>query len=105
MALLSHVAPVSTKLNGTHKPATYTAQPGPSVPPHPLGIKPLGNKYLASGPNARECAGTFQVLPDEILAVFLEYLDQTSLRRLGYTCKFLFAFCSSDDLWKTIFLE
>jgi hypothetical protein len=77
----------------------------PSVPLHPLGIKPLGNLFLASGPNARSLLGTLQTLPDEVLAVLLEYLDQTTVRRLGYTCKFLFAFCSSDDIWKTLFLE
>lgn len=77
----------------------------PSVPIHPLGIKPLGNLFLASGPNARNCIGTFQNLPDEVLAVLLEYLDQGIVRKLGYTCKFLFAFCSADDIWKTLFLE
>jgi hypothetical protein len=77
----------------------------PSVPLHPLGIKPLGNLYLASGPNARNSIGTLQALPDEVLAVLLEYLDQGCVRQLGYTCTFLFAFCSYDDIWKSLFLE
>ncbi|KAB5563432.1 hypothetical protein GE09DRAFT_1285338 [Coniochaeta sp. 2T2.1] len=81
------------------------ADDGPAVPLHPLSIKPLGNLYLASGPNARDSLGSFQALPDETLAVLLEYFDQRTVRQLGYTCKILFALCSSDDVWKSLFLE
>ena len=76
-----------------------------AIPPHPLGLKPLGNKYFASGNDARESLGPLQALPDEMLMVLLEYLDCRALRRLGYTCRFLYAFSLSDDLWKSIFLE
>ncbi|KAL2022819.1 hypothetical protein VTK56DRAFT_4635 [Thermocarpiscus australiensis] len=76
-----------------------------SVPPHPLGIKPLGNKYFSNGKDARKSLGTLQVLPDEMLMQLLEFLDKRSLRLLGYTCRFLYACCMSDDVWKTIFLE
>ncbi|EAA29184.1 Clavaminate synthase-like protein [Neurospora crassa] len=76
-----------------------------SVPTHPLGIKPLGNKYFHTGTDARVNLGDLQVLPDEMLAQLLEYLDKRTLRLLGYACKFLYAQCSYDDLWKTIFLE
>ncbi|KAK3337134.1 hypothetical protein B0T19DRAFT_348718 [Cercophora scortea] len=76
-----------------------------SIPSHPLGIKPLGNKYFSAGNDARKAIGTFQVLPDEMLAQFLEFLDKRTLRLLGYTCRFLFAHCISDELWKSIFLE
>jgi hypothetical protein len=40
-----------------------------------------------------------------MLVHLLEYLDERSLRTLGYTCRFLFAICGSDDLWKSLFLE
>ncbi|KAK4152417.1 hypothetical protein C8A00DRAFT_16262 [Chaetomidium leptoderma] len=76
-----------------------------SIPSHPLGIKPLGNKYFSSGEDARMLLGTLQVLPDEMLMQLLEYLDPRALRLFGYTCKFLFACCVVDDIWKTIFLE
>lgn len=76
-----------------------------SIPVHPLGVKPLGNQYFAPGGNARRNIGAFQILPDESLMLLLEQFDAHTLRVLGYTCKFLFAFCSSDDLWKTLFLE
>jgi hypothetical protein len=78
---------------------------GSSVPPHPLGIKPLGNKYFSSGADARRLIGVLQALPDEMLMQLLEYVDERSLRLLGYTCKFLFACCTADDVWKTIFLQ
>jgi hypothetical protein len=40
-----------------------------------------------------------------MLMQLLEFLDQRSLRYLGSTCRFLYAHCGSDDLWKSIFLE
>ncbi|KAG0651192.1 F-box [Hyphodiscus hymeniophilus] len=59
-----------------------------SIPIHPLGVKPSGNQYTATS-NARHRVGFFQILPDEILAIFLEYLDSRELRLLGSTCKFM----------------
>lgn len=76
-----------------------------SIPSHPLKVKPLGNQYLANGPNARASMGTFQLFPDEMLMICLEYLDVSSLRILGSVCKFLYAACRSDDLWKSLYLE
>lgn len=75
-----------------------------SIPHHPLGVKPSGNQYTARS-NSKSSAGPFQLFPDEILALFLEYLDACKLRSLGSTCKFLYAFCRSDDLWKSLFIE
>ncbi|RDW74017.1 hypothetical protein BP5796_07459 [Coleophoma crateriformis] len=75
-----------------------------AIPLHPLGVKPLGNQYTATS-NARHATGPFQILPDEMLAIFLEYLDSRDLQLLGSTCKSLFAFCRSDDLWKALFIE
>lgn len=75
-----------------------------AVPPHPLGVKPSGNQYTASI-NSRHCIGIFQILPDEFVQVLLEYLDARLLRELGSTCKALYAFCSSDELWKALFIE
>jgi hypothetical protein len=75
-----------------------------SIPSHPLGVKPSGNRYTAQS-NARDRAGDFQILPDEILAICLEYLESHQLRLLESTCKFLYAFCRSEDLWKALFIE
>ncbi|KAI1431709.1 F-box domain-containing protein [Xylaria sp. CBS 124048] len=76
-----------------------------SIPMHPMGIKPLGNQYLANGPNARQFTGVVGQLPDEMILHLLEYLDAESLRKLASTCRFLYAFGQLDDLWKTLFLE
>ncbi|KYK58241.1 uncharacterized protein DCS_05254 [Drechmeria coniospora] len=76
-----------------------------SIPLHPHGVKPLGNCYLSHGPNARASSGTWALLPDEMLAVVLEHLDQMDLMKLGSTCKFFHAFCRWDDLWKPLFLQ
>ncbi|KAL2161484.1 hypothetical protein VTH06DRAFT_8046 [Thermothelomyces fergusii] len=76
-----------------------------SVPPHPLGVKPLGNKYFSASTDARLSIGALQALPDEVLMQLLEYMDARTLRMLGYACKFLFACCMADDVWKTVFLE
>jgi hypothetical protein len=70
---------------------------------HPLGVKPLGNQYTASV-DARRFIGPFQILPDEILAILLEGFESRLLQTLGSTCKFLYAFCRSEDLWKTLFI-
>ncbi len=78
---------------------------GSRVPPHPLAIKPLGNKYLSTVADARGSLGSFGALPDEVLMQLLEYVDSYTLRLLGQTCKFLFAFCRDEELWKALFLE
>lgn len=75
-----------------------------SIPHHPLGIKPFGNQYTATY-NSKSSAGSFKLFPDEILAIFLEYLDPNKLQLLGSTCKFLYAFSRSDELWKSLFIE
>jgi hypothetical protein len=75
-----------------------------SIPLHPLGVKPSGNQYTAPS-NARHATGFFQILPDEVVATVLEYLDAPQLDLLGSCCKFLYAFCRSEDLWKALFIE
>ena len=71
---------------------------------HPLGVKPLGNQYFHSGPISRDCLSKWAVLPDELLVTLLEHLDAASLRSLGSTCRFLYAFCHVEELWKALFL-
>lgn len=75
-----------------------------SIPPHHLGVKPSGNQYTATS-NARYALGLFRILPDEVLAIFLESLDAQLLGLLGSTCKFLYAFCRSEEFWKPLFIE
>lgn len=65
----------------------------------------MGNQYLAQGPNARRSIGTWASLPDEIIALVLEDFDRQSLLNLGSTCKFLYAFCHAEELWKALYLR
>ena len=74
------------------------------IPPHPLGIKPSGNAYTASR-NIRPAIGSLAILPDELIIQLLEYLDARELVSLGSTCKALYAFGRSEDLWKALFIQ
>ncbi len=74
------------------------------VPSHPLGIKPAGNAYSATE-NIKLATGAFTALPDELLIQVLESVDAASLKRLGYTCKALYAFSRLEELWKTLCIE
>lgn len=71
---------------------------------HPLGIRPSGNAFTATA-NLKAAIGTFALLPDELLAQFLDYLDAQDLLRLGGTCRALHAFTRSEELWKALFIE
>ncbi|KAH7170630.1 hypothetical protein EDB81DRAFT_876656 [Dactylonectria macrodidyma] len=76
-----------------------------SIPLHPLGLKPLGNQYISTGRNARGSIGVWNMLPDEVMMLLLEHFESPELFTLGHTCKFLYAFCHSDELWKPLFLR
>lgn len=75
-----------------------------AIPAHPLGVKPLGNAYTAKK-NSKTSAGSFGRLPDELLVQLLEHLGAVDLLKLGASCKALYAFTRSEDLWKTLFVE
>jgi hypothetical protein len=101
----SSAATVELQHNGAHIESLVLLEESPqAIPLHPLGVKPLGNQYTASIV-AKNHVGYFGLWPDEVLSIFLEYLDSHLLLRLSTACKFLYAFCRSDDLWKTLFIE
>jgi hypothetical protein len=74
-----------------------------AIPCHPLGVKPSGNGLIAEW-NLRTAAGKLATLPDDLILLLLEHLDSSSLRRFGATCKALYAFTRSEDLWKRLFI-
>lgn len=74
------------------------------VQPHPLGIRPSGNVY-DSKINLLNSCRSFACLPEELLLQILEFLDAKELLSLGATCKALSAYCASEELWKTLFVE
>ena len=85
--------------------ASWTAEGNDiTVASHPLGIKPLGNAYKAEE-NIKIAAGRLLLLPDEIVSQIMDFLDACSLKSIGLTCKFLYAFSRSEDLWKSICLQ
>ncbi|KAM4054848.1 cupin-like domain-containing protein [Hirsutella rhossiliensis] len=93
------------RLDKPDAPEPSRSRRADSIPSHPLRVKPLGNRYLSDGPNARASVGAWSALPDEMLMLVLELFDPRELLRLGSTCKFLYAFCHLDELWKAVFLR
>ena len=75
-----------------------------AVPPHPLGVRPAGNAYTATENIKVNCAA-FARLPDELLNHLFESFDAETLRRLGGTCKALYAFTRLDELWRALFVR
>lgn len=75
-----------------------------AVPPHPLAIKPAGNAYTATQ-NLKAHCGSFARLPDELLNHVFESFDAETLRRLGTTCRALYAFTRLDELWRALFVR
>jgi len=98
MEILSHEGPLDERKPG------FIGSDSLTVPLHPLGIKPAGNAYVATG-NIKSATGLFAILPDELLVQILESLDAGSLRQVELTCKTLYAFARLDDLWKTLCTE
>ena len=76
-----------------------------TLPPHPRGIKPLGNLYSATQQNLKTHAGSFAKLPDELLLHALEQLEACDLLLVGATCKALHAFACHGELWKTLLVQ
>jgi len=71
---------------------------------HPLGVRPSGNAFT-SEVNLKTSCGSYALLPDEVLALSLEYLEAADLLRLGGTCRALHAFTRSEELWRSLFVE
>ncbi|KAI6791018.1 putative F-box and JmjC domain protein [Hortaea werneckii] len=71
---------------------------------HPLGVRPSGNA-LTSSVNLKAACGTLAALPDELLIQLLETFEAPDLLRLGGTCRALYAFTRSEELWRALFVE
>ncbi|RMY42418.1 hypothetical protein D0865_11988 [Hortaea werneckii] len=71
---------------------------------HPLGVRPSGNA-LTSSVNLKPASGTLAALPDELLIQLLETFEAPDLLRLGGTCRALYAFTRSEELWRALFVE
>lgn len=81
-------------------------EPGDSslVIRHPMGVRPSGNA-LTSTHNLKAACGYLAALPDELVVQLLESLEARDLLLLGGTCKALYSFTRSEELWRTLFVE
>lgn len=71
---------------------------------HPLGVKPSGNA-LTADQDLSLSMGILGRIPDSLLLLLLEFLDQDALLALSHTCKGLFAFATHDQLWRELVLR
>ncbi|KAI5291097.1 hypothetical protein KEM54_006320 [Ascosphaera aggregata] len=74
------------------------------VPAHPLGVKPSGNALTATS-DIRPSMGMLANVPDDTIMMCLELLDARDLRALSATCKALYAFGRSEELWRALFVS
>ena len=71
---------------------------------HPLGVRPSGNA-LTSNHNLQTSMGLFGRIPDALVLLLFEYLDQDSLVNAGRTCRGLFAYSAYDQVWRDLALS
>lgn len=71
---------------------------------HPLGVRPSGNA-LTSDQDLSLSMGSLGRIPDSLLLVLFEWLDQDALLQLAQTCRGLFAFSMYDQLWREFALS
>lgn len=78
-----------------------------NVPKHPLGIRPLGNKILASDEDLKrtvQSAGSlFNKLPDEIILNIMSMLDKDDLFNISHVSKFWYGYATFDELWRKMY--
>jgi hypothetical protein len=76
------------------------------VIPHPLGVRPLGDRLLGDAPNLRDGLGALlRILADETLLQVLSHLTPEALSSCACTCAALRVLASTEDLWRACCLE
>ncbi|KAJ9656554.1 hypothetical protein H2198_004903 [Neophaeococcomyces mojaviensis] len=113
MGAVTQVTPASSKIvlrndsSGTLLRSTtedVDAVPGQYVRHHPLGVRPGGNA-LTSDEDLSLSMGILGRIPDSLLLLLLEWLDQDALVQLACTCRGLFAYATHDQLWRELALS
>jgi hypothetical protein len=77
--------------------------PRHSVPPHPIGVNPMGNalmKEVTDRVDREKSLGQLRVLADGQLLNIVEMLDPTSLIALSQCSRALYCFASDPEIWK-----
>lgn len=81
----------------------FLASSATLVNAHPLGIRPSGNALLSSNsiPRTQSFGPLIGSLQDELIMTIIQELeDPKDLLALGHSCKALYGFCWTDELWK-----
>ena len=78
--------------------------PWESLRRHPLGVRPSGNA-LTADQDLSLSMGVFGQIPDSLVLLLVEFLDQDALLNLSHTCRGLFAFATYDQLWRELTLR
>ena len=78
--------------------------------PHPLGVKPMGNLFLADSKHVnkerRSQLGLLSTLSDElIMDIFFKINDVESLKNLAHTSRYLYAYTYDEELWKKLYVR
>ena len=84
------------------------AASGVAAPPHPHGVRPLGQQMLNDEPNPRDAPhalGVLRALPDEVLLGILGYCDGATLARCAAASRVLRTFCLAEPLWRALYLD
>lgn len=97
-------SPSRKRVKLDHNTVSQDYRESNAVRSHPLGVKPLGNA-IVSTVNSKSCAGHWARLPEELVQILIEQLSAWELLRLSHTCKYLYAFGSSDELWRGLFVS
>jgi Cupin-like domain/F-box-like len=77
------------------------------MPPHPVGVRPVGNMYSeAAAPCIRRASlgPHLSALPDSILCRLLSLCCPDSLLSLALTSRMAYAFARDEDLWRALTL-
>ncbi|ODV62613.1 Clavaminate synthase-like protein, partial [Ascoidea rubescens DSM 1968] len=88
-----------------------------SIKPHPLNVKPSGNKFfLEISPDQRykqkitekrkKQLGYLVSFPDDLIFKILSYVNSPKdLLTLSHVSKIIYCYCSNEELWKNIYLK
>lgn len=72
---------------------------------HPLGVLPLGNLLFPNHPQPRTIGNLWSLLPHAVIQHFINELSPAQVAVLSQVCKTFYAFCASEEYWRTAVLD
>jgi hypothetical protein len=95
----NHLQPSKRRRTGASFKSTFD-------PPHPLAIRPLGNKYLSTEVDTRQDGlGVLSIIDDEHLIFILGKLSAWEVCIMASVSKFFYALARSEVIWKDLCLD